>query len=74
MNTYQGALGRQFVVSDKPFLLMSQDGPRVEFDSEKEMKGHVAREKITNPNIVFTTMYENQNGKWVELASASTVA
>jgi len=74
MNMYQGALGRQFVVSDKPFLLMAQDGPRVEFDSEEEMKEHVAKVKTTNPNIVFSTMYENQDGKWVELASASTVA
>jgi hypothetical protein len=74
MNTYQGALGRQFVVTDKPFLLMAQDGPRVEFDSEAEMKGHIEKVKITNPHIAFSTMYQNQNGKWVELASASTVA
>jgi hypothetical protein len=68
MNTYQGALGRHFVVTDKPFLLLAQDGPRVEFDSEAEMKGHVEKVKITNPHIAFSSMYQNQNGKWVELA------
>ncbi len=67
MNTYQGAVGPQFVVTNKPFLLMSPSGPSAEFDSEQDMIEHVERVKITKPAIVFSTMYRNQAGKWLKL-------